>query len=196
MKLRLTRYKRRLAVWTHEICISPGCMTSLQRTTSGLNVTAVLLCLQIHPITKSTHVHRTIPTTHMHGDSDVWAAAVVVMRCRSYEASGGSVLSWWQINALHVAHNTSSGACCRSEVLGPRRSGDSRFLQANCCYVILLQSPWLEAITPLHPSSSSSFFCSFFHHVPQLSSIHPSSVHPDTFFPVALPKLLHPETSL
>lgn len=38
---------------------------------------------------------------------------------------------------------------------------DSSFLQANC-YVILLQSPWLEAISPLHPSSSSFFFFSFF----------------------------------
>lgn len=28
-----------------------------------------------------------------------------------------------------------------------------------CCYVTLLQSPWLEAISPLHPSSSTSHCC-------------------------------------
>lgn len=33
-------------------------------------------------------------------------------------------------------------------------------LQANCCYVILLQSPWLEATSLMHPSSILLFLLS------------------------------------
>ncbi len=73
-----------------------------------------------------------------------------------------------------------------------RMLGDSRFLQASCCYVILLQSPWLEAISPLHPSSSSSspFFFSFLHHVPQLSSLSncTNSIFPHLYSYFNLPK--------
>lgn len=59
-------------------------MKSLQRATSGLNVIATLLCLQIQPIMKHTHVHRTTPILHTH--------AQTVM----YE------VQWWSCTAGHI----------------------------------------------------------------------------------------------
>lgn len=65
---------------------------------SGLSVTAALLCLQFHPITKAhTYTGPTPPSTNAHAhrstDSDVWGAV-----------EGGHALQVMQGLRIHKCH--------------------------------------------------------------------------------------------
>ncbi|MEQ2276931.1 hypothetical protein XENORESO_017379 [Xenotaenia resolanae] len=63
----------------------------MMRATSGLNVTAALLCLQFHLITKAHTYTGPTPPPHMHTKAQTVMYGVqwkVAMHCRSYRASG------------------------------------------------------------------------------------------------------------